>query len=42
MGITSSTEVAVGLLIIGVLLLLVLVELRRFRQTPPQVTASDS
>lgn len=31
-----------GLLIIGVLLLLVLVELRRFRQTPPQVTASDS
>ena len=27
--------------IIGVLLLLVLVELRRFRQTPPQVTASD-
>ncbi|WP_250205539.1 hypothetical protein, partial [Escherichia coli] len=23
-------------------LLLVLVELRRFRQTPPQVTASDS
>ncbi|MDP1051295.1 hypothetical protein, partial [Klebsiella quasipneumoniae] len=25
-----------------VLLLLVLVELRHFRQTPPQVTASDS
>ncbi len=28
--------------IIGVVFLVVLVELRRFRQTPPQVTASDS
>ncbi len=38
----SARASGVGLLFIGVLLLLVRVELRRFRQTPPQVTASDS
>ena len=40
--VASASASGFGLLIIGVLLLLVLVELRRFRQTPPQVTASDS
>ena len=39
--VASASASGFGLLIIGVLLLLVLVELRRFRQTPPQVTASD-
>ena len=40
--VASASASGFGLLIIGVLLLLVLVELRRFRQTPPQVTASDN
>ena len=40
--VTSASVSGFGLLIIGVLLLLVLVELRRFRQTPPQAAASDS
>ncbi|MCP6210216.1 MFS transporter, partial [Klebsiella pneumoniae] len=40
--VASASASGFGLLIIGVLLLLVLVELRHFRQTPPQVTASDS
>ena len=40
--VASASASGFGLLIIGVLLLRVPGELRRFRQTPPQVTASDS